>query len=322
MLESDAVPLLEATELAQRAPAPARLANVVAGTAGWTEPTLIKSGLFYPRGTTSAKARLEFYAGHFSMVEVDATYYTLLTHDTVQRWCDSTPPGFTFHIKAHPVLTGHPIDLRKLPKDLRETIEALGFEGRAYAERLPLELWQELERRFFEPLELLEAAHKLGVILLQYPPWFAATRGNVKRIEELRLRYPEVRFAVEFRNKSWLEPQRSERVFSMLAAERMTYVCVDEPEGEVGGLPPTVVVTTPELVYLRFHGRNRAGWSRRGATVQERFDYLYSREELALWVDPTRKAAGEAERVHAVFNNCVQNYAVLNAKGLVVLLGL
>lgn len=321
MLEPDAAPLLEATELAQRAPVPARVSNVVAGTAGWTEPTLIKSGLFYPRGVTSAKGRLEFYAGHFSMVEVDATYYTLLTHETVQRWCDATPPAFTFHIKAHPVLTGHPIDVRKLPKDLREAIEALGFEARVYAERLPLELWQELERRFFEPLELLEHAHKLGVILLQYPPWFTATRGNVKRIEELRRRYPEVRFAVEFRHKSWLDPKRSERVFSMLSALDMTYVCVDEPAGDVGGLPPTVAVTTPDLVYLRFHGRNRAGWARRGATVQQRFDYLYSREELALWVEPTRKAAREAERVHAVFNNCVQNYAVLNAKGLVVLLG-
>ncbi|HEU5076672.1 MAG TPA: DUF72 domain-containing protein [Polyangiaceae bacterium] len=322
MPESDPAPLREATQLALRAPVPARVSNIVTGTAGWTEPTLIKSGRFYPRGTNSAKARLEFYAGQFSMVEVDATYYTLLTHDTVQRWCDSTPPGFVFHIKAHPVLTGHPIDLRKLPKDVREPIEALGFDGRAYAERLPAELQEEIERRFFAPLELLEAAHKLGVVLLQYPPWFTATRGNVKRIEELRARYPDVRFAVEFRHKSWLEPRRSERVFSMLAAEHMTYVCVDEPEGAVGGLPPTVVVTTAEFAYLRFHGRNRAGWSRRGATVQERFDYLYSQEELARWVDPTRKAAREAERVHAVFNNCVQNYAVLNAKGLVVLLGL
>ncbi|HEY6726932.1 MAG TPA: DUF72 domain-containing protein [Polyangiaceae bacterium] len=321
MPEPNAAPLVEATELARRAPAPARVSNVVAGTAGWTEPTLIKSGLFYPRGTTSAKARLEFYAGQFAMVEVDASYYTLLAHDTVQRWCDSTPSEFVFHIKAHPVLTGHPIDLRRLPKDLREPIEALGLERRVYAERLPAELREELERRFFAPLEPLEVAHKLGVILLQYPPWFTATRGNVKRIEELRSRYPEVRFAVEFRNKSWLDPKRNDRVFSMLAAERLTYVCVDEPAGDVGGLPPTVTVTTPELCYLRFHGRNREGWARRGASVQERFDYLYSQEELALWVDPTRKAAREAERVHAVFNNCVQNYAVLNAKGLVVLLG-
>lgn len=321
MLDPEAAPLEAATELALRAPTPARLANVVAGTAGWTEPTLIKSGLFYPRVSMSAKDRLEFYAAHFSMVEVDATYYTLLTHETVQRWCDATPLDFVFHIKAHPVLTGHPIDLKKLPKDLREPIESLGFENRVYAERLPVELQQELERRFFAPLELLEQADKLGVILLQYPPWFTATRGNVKRIEELRRRYPAVRFAVEFRNKSWLEPRRSERVFAMLKSERMTYVAVDEPEGEVGGLPPTLAVTTPEFAYLRFHGRNRAAWSRRGATVQERFDYLYSQEELGAWVGPTRKAAAEAERVHAVFNNCVQNYAVLNAKGLVVLLG-
>src|SRR6187399_1707136 len=209
MSEVEAEPLARATELAERAPVPARALNVVSGTAGWTDPTLIKSGLFYPRGTTKAKARLEFYARHFSMVEVDATYYTLLAHDTVQRWCDSTPPGFVFHIKAHPVLTGHPIDVRKLPKELREAIEPLGFETRVYRERLPAELQAELEQRFFAPLELLERDHKLGVVLLQFPPWFSATRGNAKEIENTRLRYPGIRFAVEFRHKSWLDPKRS-----------------------------------------------------------------------------------------------------------------
>jgi uncharacterized protein YecE (DUF72 family) len=198
----------------------------------------------------------------------------------------------------------------------------LGFDTRVYRERLPGELQAEIEQRFFAPLELLDRAQKLGVVLLQYPPWFSATRGNAKQIEETRQRYPTVRFAVEFRHKSWLDPKRRERVFALLAAQRMTYVCVDEPEGEVGGVPPVVAVTTPELAYLRFHGRNRAGWSRRGATVQQRFDYLYTQAELGSWIEPTQKAASQAKKVHAVFNNCVQNYAVLNAKGLVVLLGL
>jgi len=310
-----------ATELAERAPEPAVSGNLVTGTAGWTDPTLIKSGLFYPRGFNSPRARLEYYARHFAMVEVDATYYTLITQETVQRWCEATPPGFVFHVKAHPVFTGHPMDVRRFPGDLRKVLEDLGHEARVYKDKLPSELVFEIEQRFFAPLELLEQERKLGVVLLQYPPWFTATRRNARQIEATRQRYPGARFAVEFRHKSWLSPARRERVFGLLRELGMTYVCVDEPEGAVGGLPPLIEVTTPKLAIVRFHGRNRAAWARRGASVQERFDYLYSAEELASWVPPTRRLAQSAERVHAVFNNCVRNYAVLNAKGLVVLLG-
>ena len=293
----------------------------MSGTAGWTEPTLIKSGLFYPRGVGSPRARLEFYARHFAMVEVDASYYTLITEETVARWCAATPQGFVFHVKAHPVLTGHPMDVRRFPKDLREVLEGMGHETRVYKDKLPSDLISEIEQRFFAPLELLEHEKKLGVVLLQYPPWFTATRRNARQIEATRQRYPGARFAVEFRHKSWLEPARRDRVFGLLRDLGIGYVCVDEPAGEVGGLPPVVEVTTPELAFVRFHGRNRAAWARRGASVQERFDYLYSAEELEHWVAPTRRLAQSAERVHAVFNNCVRNYAVLNAKGFVVLLG-
>jgi len=81
-----------------------------------------------------------------------------------------------------------------------------------------------------------------------------------------------------------------------------------------------VTVTNPELALLRFHGHNRAGWSKKGASVHERFDYLYAKSELAAWVEPVRRLASEAKQVHAIFNNCVRNYAVLGAKGLSVLL--
>lgn len=312
---------LNATELASRAPLPAAATNIVCGTAGWTDPTLIKSGLFYPKNAHNPQARLQFYAQHFSVVEVDATYYTLVSEQTVERWVGNTPAGFLFHIKAHPVFTGHPIDVSRLPKDLKHALSELGFDTRVYPRKLPAELVQTLEQRFFAPLAALDRAHKLGAVLLQYPPWFAATRGHVRAIEAVRARYPDVRFAVEFRHKSWLEPERRQRVLDLLRAQHMTYVCVDEPPGAVGGVPPLAAVTTPELAFIRFHGKNRAGWAKKGATVHERFDYLYSEAELMAWVEPARRLAQNAERVHAVFNNCVRNYAVLNAKGFSVLLG-
>src|SRR5690606_13237601 len=162
------------------APLPAVQGKLVVGTAGWTDPSLLKSGLFYPGSVKTARQRLEFYSTQFSMVEVDASYYTLLAADTSERWCQATPAGFTFPVKAHPVFTGHPIDARRLPVDLREELTRLGHPGRVYAHKLPVELVQEMEHRFFSPLRILEQNGKLGVVLLQFPPWFTATRKNAK----------------------------------------------------------------------------------------------------------------------------------------------
>jgi uncharacterized protein YecE (DUF72 family) len=300
---------------------PASSGNLSSGTAGWTDPTLLKSGLFYPKNASSARTRLEFYSQHFSMVEVDATYYALMDPNTVRRWCDATPADFTFNIKAHPVLTGHPIDVRRLPRDLRSECEKIGLEERVYPRKLPEALRQELERRFFHSLEPLVESGKLGAILVQYPPWFSATRGNAKTIEQLRVRYPTSPLAVEFRHKSWLAEPRRERVWGLLEDNELSYVCVDEPPGPAGGLPPAVRVTTEALALIRFHGQNQAGWAMPGASVHERFNYLYSEKELSAWVKPVKQLCEQAQRVHAVFNNCVRNYAVLGAKGLVVLLG-
>jgi uncharacterized protein YecE (DUF72 family) len=309
-----------ATELADRAAEPALSANVLFGTAGWTDRSLVKSGLFYPAGASSPQARLEHYSRHFALVEVDATYYALLPPATTANWVEWTPPGFCFDVKAHPVLTGHPIDVAKLPSDLKQQFERAGLAKRAYPERLPEELRLELEVRFAALLEPLIQASKLGSVLAQFPPWFTATRGNSKRIELLRERFAGVKIAVEFRHPSWLLPERRERVFDLLRQNQLAYVVVDEPVREGHGVPAVFEVTDPDLAVVRFHGQNVAGWTKRGASVGERFDYLYTPDELAAWTDPVRRLAGEARAVHAVFNNCVRNYAVLNAKGLSVLL--
>ncbi len=155
--------------------------------------------------------------------------------------------------------------------------------------------------------------------MLQFPPWFQATRGNARRIEALAARLEGVPLAVEFRHRSWLADERSVRVVDLLKAHRIAYVGVDEPDVAQGGVPPVTFVTNPKLAVVRFHGQNARGWHG-GASVAERFDYLYSPAELQAWVEPVRRLAAQAERVHAVFNNCVRNYAVVNAKGLAALL--
>jgi uncharacterized protein YecE (DUF72 family) len=97
-------------------------------------------------------------------------------------------------------------------------------------------------------------------------------------------------------------------------------VVVDEPEAQVGGVPAVPVVTNPDLSVVRFHGRNVAGWSRKGASVQERFNYVYSPGELSEWKERMAQLSENAREVHVVFNNCVRDYAVIGAKGLIAVL--
>ena len=312
--------LREAEALAEGAPRPAAWRNVRFATAGWADRSLVHDSPFYPKAAKTPEARLKHYANEFSFVEVDATYYALLSADVVARWLEWTEPRFRFDVKAHPIVTGHPVDVDRLPKDLKLACEAASLGRRVYPEKLPDEVRNEIEARFFASLDPLRSAERLDAVLAQFPPWFAATRGNVRRLEGVADRWGSLPLSVEFRHKSWLEPSRQERVFALLAELGMSYVCVDEPPSRSGGVPNVIRVTNPRLAVVRFHGQNRAGWDKKGASVLERFDYLYRPEELKAWVAPLKRLSSEAEAVHAVFNNCVRNYNVLNAKELSVLL--
>lgn len=312
--------LREAEALAERSPRLAVWKNVHFATAGWADRSLVQDSPFYPSDAKTPEGRLRHYASEFSFVEVDATYYALLSADIVARWAEWTDASFRFDVKAHPIVTGHPIDTGRLPRDLKDACERAGLGARVYPEKLPDEIRNEIEARFLASLEALVRASRLSAVLAQFPPWFTATRGNVRRLEGVADRWGTLPLSVEFRHKSWLEPDRQERVFALLSELGMSYVCVDEPPTKTGGVPNVVRVTNPRLAVVRFHGQNRAGWDKKGASVAERFDYLYRPSELGAWVAPLQKLASEAESVHAVFNNCVRNYAVLNAKGLAFLL--
>lgn len=318
-----------ALELAGHAPRPALSGRVEFGTAGWTDPTLLREGRFYPRGIKVARQRLEFYAQHFPFVEVDATYYALLPPTQAQQWLTYTPASFTFNVKAHPVLTGQPFEVRRLPADLQEAMSD-DTPGRVYADKLPPELAREIEARFRDFVEPLRHSGRLGAVLLQFPPWFVRSRSNVERIEQLTARWRDVPLAVEFRHSSWTDARSLDKTLELLTRLQLTWVCVDAPEGadaeaasagaktresDVSGAA-AIAVTNPRLAMVRFHGKNVRGWTKKGASVHERFSYLYSPAELHPWTSRLLELAAKAERVHATFNNCYRDYAVLNAKEL------
>jgi uncharacterized protein YecE (DUF72 family) len=81
-------------------------------------------------------------------------------------------------------------------------------------------------------------------------------------------------------------------------------VTVDAPRSESAkNLIPTVPAVTNGTAYVRFHGRNLGTWNKRGGSAAERFDYLYSDDELAEWTGTLRELAGEAKQAYAFFNN-------------------
>ena len=78
---------------------------------------------------------------------------------------------------------------------------------------------------------------------------------------------------------------------------------------------PTIAAATHPLAYVRFHGRNWRTWNIRNAkSSADRFDYLYTESELAEWVEPLGRLAGEADEVYALFNNNRDDFAPRSAQ--------
>src|ERR1043166_5864166 len=94
------------------------------GICSWADPALIESGTFYPKKSMSAEARLRFYARHFDVVEVNASYYAIPDVLTVRRGAERPPRGFVFHVKAWSLMPGHPPRAQALPADLQALLPA------------------------------------------------------------------------------------------------------------------------------------------------------------------------------------------------------
>ena len=296
-------------------------ATIRIGTASWTDPTMTAPGVFYPRGAESAEERLAFYAGTFPIVEVDATYYALLSARVAEAWVARTPPDFVFDLKAYALMTGQPSEPKRLPKDVRKALpQELAAKPRLYARDLPPELRDEIWRLFLVGLEPLRASGQLGSVLLQYPRWFFPTGESRDAILEARQRLGIIRSAVELRSETWFNDKNRERTLAFLADNAIPFVMVDGPQGLRSSVPPIVAVTSPEMALIRFHGRRVETWEASGIPVVERFRYLYSAEELAEWVPRIREAAEQAREMHILMNNCYANYGSTNARELAAML--
>jgi uncharacterized protein YecE (DUF72 family) len=273
-------------------------ATIRIGTCSWADEALSK--WFYPP-KLPPKERLAWYSEHFDTVEVDSTYYRLPHESAVAGWAERTPAGFTMHVKAFGLMTRHPVKAEVIPEDLRAEMP---IDDRGRVDRPPRELRAEIFRRFLAALEPLRADGKLGGILFQLPPYIVYKDSSLEYLEWAREQLGGDEMLVEFRHISWLDEEHRAESLAFLERIGAGYVVVDAPRSETArNLVPTVVATTSPTAYVRFHGRNLATWNKRGGSAAERFDYLYSDEELGEWVEPLRELAGQAEQAFAFFNN-------------------
>lgn len=294
-------------------------AEVRTGTCSWTDPTLVKDADWYPKKSMSAAERLAFYAAHFPVVEVDSTYYWPPTPKMAEDWVDRTPDGFVMDVKAYSLLTGHPTRRESLWEDLRELVaEEHRGKRNVYADHLPPDAVTEAWTRFDHALAPLHRAGKLGGVLLQYPEWFTPKKANREVLGAARERLPDYDLYVELRSPRWWATEEDrERTLGVLRDAGLGHVVVDAPSKS--GLP-AVVAATADAAVVRFHGRNDDTWDRRDISAAERFNYLYHRDELAEWVPRLGELAAQADRIHALMNNCHGDKGVRNAADLADLL--
>jgi len=296
------------------------MGEILVGTCSWTDPTLIRSGRFYPAEAKSAEARLQFYASQFRLVEVDSTYYSMPREETAVLWAQRTGPDFVFDVKAFRLFTMHPTPLPVLPKDIRESLPSeLQHKANVYQRDLPEDMTYELWARFERALLPLDSAGKLGIVLFQFPPWYLPGDEQYDYILSCKQKLPQYRIAVEFRHNSWVNEKNRERTFSFLRENNLPFVCVDEPQGFKSSIPP-LAQTTSDIALVRFHGRNRSTWEKQGITTAERFNYLYQENELREWVPRIKYLAEKTQQCHVLFNNCHEDKAVNNARQIKLML--
>ena len=234
--------------------------EVRGGCSGWMYDDW--RGRLYPQGEPKRRW-LELYASRFGTVEVNSTFYRLSRRDAVASWIAQTPAQFLFAVKASRYLTH--------VKRLVEINDGIA--------------------RFYEPLEPMLAAGRLGPVLWQLPENFHRDDG---RLEGWLSQLPPGRHTIEFRHPSWFVPEVMDALRAFGVA--LTF-------GDHRKRPFQTCEATAPWRFVRFH------YGARGR------DGNYSATELDHWAD--RIAAWRrTEDVYAYFNNDWRGFAPANALAL------
>jgi uncharacterized protein YecE (DUF72 family) len=290
-------------------------AKILVGTASWSDPGFVEH--WYPK-KMPAGDRLAWYAQHFEMVEVNSTFYAAPDARMVERWCRSTPDGFTFDVKLHQLLSRHSTNVKLLPPALQRGAQ-IAAKGRV---KLTPEIERAMIEQFRMSIEILRGSGKLGALLLQLSPAFSPKKHKLSELDDLLGALGKYRVAIELRNRNWAEGEQLKGTLDFLRAHSAAFVLVDAPaEKHFTIMPPDLnEITNPKLAYLRLHGRDARAYTT-GKTVASRFNYDYSDGEIGEVAQRASALAQEAKEVHVVFNNNALDYAPHAAERMRAALG-
>ena len=254
------------------------------GPAGWSYPDW--SGYVYPSRRARGFHEAAYLSEFFDTIEINTSFYQPLKPENAKQWLDlvSGNPQFLFTAKLW----------QRFTHDVTSTVSGSAADD---------------ERAVRAGFDVLRAAGKLGAVLLQFPFSFHRTKETVAYLSAVLLRFRDYPLVVEVRHGTWNSPETL-----ALLHEHGAGICnIDQPL--IGrSLAPSAQATSP-VGYVRLHGRRYDTWFTDDERVpsHERYNYLYSAEELEPWVARVKKVSQYTRATFVITNNHFQGKAVVNA---------
>jgi len=285
------------------------VSNIRVGTSGWHYPTGRGTwdGVFYPPRRTRGRTfdELGYYAEHFDTVEVNSTFYGQPRAEVTRGWAKRTPAGFEFSIKLYQKFT-HP---QMFWDRLRRSVPAAATaetDGLLRALVRPNQADLDEFRRGLDPLA---ERGKLGALLAQFPPSFKNGEAERAYLVDLLRGLSDYRVAVELRHRSWSDGYGE--TLTLLNAFEAAWTQIDEPKFRFS-IRQNYLPNVRGFYYMRLHGRNAAKWWQHEES-EDRYDYLYSAEELKEFTDTADAARHIVKKLYLYANNHFSAKSVANA---------
>lgn len=293
------------------------MSNIRVGTSGWNYPTGrgTWNGVFYPptRGRGKAFDELAYYAEHFNTVEVNSTFYGQPRPEVTRAWADRTPAGFEFSVKLYQKFT-HP---RMFKERLRTTLGATaGVDEQDVLAALARPNQADLDE-FRRGLDPLAERGKLGALLAQFPPSFKNGEAERAYLADVLAAFGGYPVAVELRHRSWSDSFGE--TLALLNGFEAAWTQIDEPKFRFS-IRQNYLPNVRGFYYMRLHGRNARHWWRHDK-AEDRYDYLYSAEELKEFTATADAARHIVKKLYLYSNNHFSAKSIANAAMLKQQLG-
>lgn len=289
---------------------PGLLAAIRVGPAGWSYSDW--AGYVYPSRKPKGFHEATYLAEFFDTIEINTSFYNPIRPDQAAQWIDrvAANPRFVFTAKLWQRFTHSGFESAEGTSGARSAV----FPSGSSPPLAPPTAGDEHAVR--AGFDVLRSAGKLSGVLLQFPFSFHRTPETVAHLSTLLKRFADYPLVVEVRHASWQTPE----TFALLEEFHAGFCNIDQPV--IGkSLEPSAEATSP-VGYVRLHGRRYDTWFTDDAAIpsHERYNYLYSSEELAPWAKRITKVAKQSRTVFVITNNHFQGKGVVNALQLISIL--